>query len=283
MLSPPSYSLDRLQYWAAQALINGYVFDINKCGKYIYPCDIVAIAALSHNGGMKGHKPKVILPIDAARSTYLQRIEFIETLESCNTLIENKPDRQINKYPNHSLTELINVGDQGIADIIGILLRYGKDHLLGYADHFHSISELIINIDQHASHTREFKAQAFVHAQIYSNRIEVAAADLGVGILHSLRSNPQHTHISSAKEAFIEIVKGKGQGVSRVDDTDRGYGIRSSVSHLREVQGELSLISDDAHVYLKNGKGTITSLPFCFPGTALTLRIPPSRKVTPSA
>ena len=111
-----------------------------------------------------------------------------------------------------------------------------------------ALAEIIGNIWEHAQAT----TPALLAYQCDNERLTASVADLGIGVLESLKSNPTYAQLGSSLQALKTAM---AVGVSRHQDKDRGYGfdtvLRAVADHhgtvrLRSGQGVLSFHGNTA-------------------------------------
>ena len=80
-----------------------------------------------------------------------------------------------------------------------------------------ALTEIITNVWLHAQTT----APALIAYQLEKERVYLSVADLGIGVLKSLQSNPEHLALTTSMAA---LKKAMLVGVSRFPEQGRGYG-----------------------------------------------------------
>lgn len=105
-----------------------------------------------------------------------------------------------------------------------------------------ALAEIVDNVWEHS----ESPLPGLVAFTVENQRLTLIVADLGIGILESLRSNPQYSHLSTSMEALELAIK---PGVSRFENAKRGYGFRTILHSLAELWGI---------VRIRSGRGSLT-------------------------
>ncbi|HEX3822657.1 MAG TPA: hypothetical protein VHW45_20160 [Candidatus Sulfotelmatobacter sp.] len=101
-----------------------------------------------------------------------------------------------------------------------------------------AIAEIINNVWQHAQTT----LPALLAYRSEQERFSVVIADLGVGVLNSLRTNPAYASLNSSMTA---LKKAMAVGVSRLPDSD-GYGFDTVLRALADQWGGVRLRTGEA-------------------------------------
>src|SRR5213078_530477 len=99
-----------------------------------------------------------------------------------------------------------------------------------------ALAEVVDNVWEHSA--SDLPGLGAFHLQ--SRRATFVVADLGIGVLNSLRSNPRYRNLQTSKEALENAVK---PGVSRLDEAGRGSGFGTVLRGLAELWGVLRLRS----------------------------------------
>ena len=110
------------------------------------------------------------------------------------------------------------------------------------------IGELVNNIAEHS----ERGCTGYVVLSAVENGVfEFVVADKGIGVLESLRTNPNYSAVSDSGMALEEILK---PGVSRhINEADRGNGFKNVVNGLANLGNTMRFRSGDhARVYARS-------------------------------
>lgn len=103
-----------------------------------------------------------------------------------------------------------------------------------------ALSEIITNVWLHA----QTSTPALVAYQLEQERVFLTVADLGIGVLQSLRSNPEHQALTTSMAA---LKKAMLVGVSRFPEQGRGYGFDTV----------LRAVADHGVVRLRTGEAVL--------------------------
>ncbi len=103
-----------------------------------------------------------------------------------------------------------------------------------------ALSEIITNVWLHA----QTPTPALVAYQLEQERVFLTVADLGIGVLQSLRSNPEHQALTTSMAA---LKKAMLVGVSRFPEQGRGYGFDTV----------LRAVADHGVVRLRTGEAVL--------------------------
>jgi hypothetical protein len=104
-----------------------------------------------------------------------------------------------------------------------------------------AMAEMADNVEQHA----ESKIRGLVGYEVEFPYITYSVVDLGIGVLTSLKQNPQFVHLDSASEAISLALK---PGVSRISNSYRGTGFQTVINSLADLNGVVRFRSDDGCV-----------------------------------
>lgn len=107
-----------------------------------------------------------------------------------------------------------------------------------------ALSEIITNIWEHAGAA----TPALLAYQCHNQRLTASVADLGMGVLQSLKSNPLYIELDSSLQALKTAMT---VGVSRHQNQGRGYGFDTVLRAVADNHGI---------VRLRSGQGVLT---FC--------------------
>lgn len=142
------------------------------------------------------------------------------------------------------------------------------------SDLSYTFSELMENVFHHA------KSQdgLFIHAQKYEylNFLEIAIADLGIGIEKSLKENPEFSYLDDM-EAFKKAFE---LGVTRNPTSNAGEGITSIKWWIESNWNAESVLISNKYMWFKilvSNKSTVSfneRPSTVWPGTLVWLRIP---------
>ena len=102
-----------------------------------------------------------------------------------------------------------------------------------------ALTEIITNVWLHA----QTITPALVAYQLERERVYLAVADLGIGVLQSLRSNSEHQALTTSMAA---LKKAMLVGVSRFPEQGRGYGFDTVLRAIADQWGVVRLRSGEA-------------------------------------
>jgi hypothetical protein len=211
--------------------------------RWASPADLTAIAAVAAAESEGLH---LNLPSDVDVAQYLRRMRVIEVVERAGgTTSGPTTDSTVNDLPDR-LLELRGLQGEDVSTFASDVFRLVNTH----ADHtsaqiFHTmLGELLANTKEHGRSPVGAFGAAQVHSGATSGRpgVEVAIADVGVGVLESLRTNPRHADLSTSASALQAALR---QGVSSHTEDFRGNGLSRVTSQLRAHGGRLILRSGD--------------------------------------
>ncbi len=106
-----------------------------------------------------------------------------------------------------------------------------------------AFSELADNVWDHSLSD----VPGLVGYRLTPSRVTFCIADVGVGVLESLRQNPQFTGLSTSASALAAALK---PGVSRFADPTRGYGFRDLLTAVAEQWGLARLRTGEAKLLI---------------------------------
>ena len=111
--------------------------------------------------------------------------------------------------------------------------------------------ELALNAIQHSSS----KAGSCATVECFSSADEilyvVGVVDLGIGILSSLRHNPEYQHIDDEYDAISRAIELDVTGTLE----HRGAGLHHVTERVQESLGELVILSRDGFLMIRKGEG----------------------------
>jgi len=103
--------------------------------------------------------------------------------------------------------------------------------------------EMAGNISEHSMTSKP----GMVGYEVLNDRITCCFADLGVGVLESLRLNPKYQPLQTSAQALDEALK---EGVSRFAEPGRGYGFSDLLRAITEQWGMARLRTGQAKLIL---------------------------------
>jgi len=102
-----------------------------------------------------------------------------------------------------------------------------------------AMGEMVDNVWEHS----ETCVPGLAAYEVTHRRLDFGVADLGIGILRSIRRNPNYRYLNSSMEALQKAVL---RGVSRLRDQNRGYGFSRLLQAVAELWGFTRLRSSEA-------------------------------------
>lgn len=144
---------------------------------------------------------------------------------------------------------------------------FSDDYAYGLAKTLNEISD---NIIQH-SHSLGDAATGIVGYHTEANYLAVAVADLGRGMLESLRTNPDWQHLATSKDALTAIVQ---MGASRRHGQGQGEGFHQLFRSLIDRNSLVRLRTNDAALNMVDvddlRRGTMLTVP-PMPGVQISI------------
>lgn len=102
-----------------------------------------------------------------------------------------------------------------------------------------AVSEIINNVWQHA----QAMSPALLVYHLEPERVHIGVADVGVGVLNSLRTNPRYESLTTSMSA---LKKAMAVGVSRYDEQGHGYGFDTLLRAVADQWGAVRLRTGQA-------------------------------------
>jgi hypothetical protein len=128
--------------------------------------------------------------------------------------------------------------------------RHGFSSSLGAALS-RALAEMADNVYQHAGGARGLAVFQFDH-----KRASWCVADVGQGVLASLRSNERWSHLQTARDALVAVWH---DGATRRQDARTGDGFRQVERSLAALNGHLRFRTGDAVLELAGANGALRS------------------------
>lgn len=222
-----------LRRLAVRSAPDGATIDLTTV-QWLTPGLLVGVAAQAQRVRAGGVTLRVEAPRDRDCADYAARMRLGLVLERLGvahdlpTVTENDlSDRLIELTPFADASEIAPLAEL-------VHAKTAPRDLDAANTIFQSLSELASNVADHA------QAPGFALAQTMRTRDELrfAVADSGVGLLGSLAAR-------GAVDSADAILRALG-GVSRLDEPERGNGLRRIVQTIVGLAGEASLASGDA-------------------------------------
>jgi anti-sigma regulatory factor (Ser/Thr protein kinase) len=220
--------------------------------------------------------PELLLPESADVRAYLARQEFFKALEQWYPIDAELRDLHALQWTaNPRVAPLTLVESEDVVTVIADRMRtllcssgFGVSPAVADAA-WRVLSETLQNIPQHAGVGSSHPGSGFAALQLYSDALEVAIGDIGIGVRASLRENRRYRNCTDA-EAHLAVLL---HGATRTGNPGRGNGFQITRQVVSGLRGTLVLQSGNTVTFCY--KDTCRQLP-CpkFPGTQLRIRIP---------
>jgi hypothetical protein len=162
------------------------------------------------------------------------------------------PDFELRRCPSRTELEDVAVGVEWkyfldrFRRSLAQRLLLGKSRSLALAS---ALGEMVDNVVAHAGLGDE--PRAVVAYEVSFSHFAFAVADVGRGVLHSLRENPRHVAIQRDDDALRAAVR---DGASRRTD-GRGHGFEQLLVAVADMEGRWSFRSGSARLIV-DGRGT---------------------------
>lgn len=231
---------DILHACGCHLIHEGDIVDLSHC-RLIRPCGIACLCAAA---ARVNRAVQLVTPEDPACRDHLARMGVFDwfnaqgpapgaVLRATNIVVQ-----QLVEGPGDFSTETIRVLTNLMPAAAGTLPRL--------ADH---LDEVILNALTHG----DWPAGCVVAGQGFPARgwVEVAIADLGLGIPSHLRRNPAHAGVGPDGDAIV-LATGEGitgtVGLNRWGQPNTGVGLFELREHCRRGGGEMGIVSGGALV-----------------------------------
>jgi hypothetical protein len=232
------------------------------------PVDLTAIAAMASAAAPNG--VRLTLPADVDVAQYLARMNVVTILNGLGGSVTGPATLTMANPLADRLLEVRQLHNSGEVGAFGSDVYQLVNAHAGHkcAAIFHTmLGELLDNTTQHAQSPVGAFGAAQVHSGVTSGRagVEVAVADAGVGILQSLRTNPEYANLETCTTAIQSALR---RGVSsEAGEPNRGDGLSRVAHRLREHGGKLVLRSGDGLARVTPGGRKFAGTETITPGT----------------
>ena len=108
-----------------------------------------------------------------------------------------------------------------------------------------ALYEMADNVAQHSGADRSFPSPGMIGYYICDGHVAFAVADLGRGVLNSLKENPPWKHLPDSKAALMAVVTNHA---SRRPHGGDGEGFKEVFRSLANMNGMIELLSSDGRV-----------------------------------
>lgn len=230
--------------WSSSSKSRGEV-NLDLTGlEFVCPLDLVGLAAWGSSLS-PARRGEILLPESDGVASYLERMNVLAFLREAGWSVPPAPTGP--RQPLlHKLLELRRLADYGAVEELAdrlprLLAGKSSDPRRMRALHF-AFGELCDNAISHSG-----ASPIFVAAQRYSGktshpppRLELAVADIGVGIPDHLRRNPRYEDVSDDAEAISLALR---PGVTGTRDR-RGWGFHDVLAESEDVaEGQMLVLS----------------------------------------
>ena len=246
--------------------------------EFAYPPGIVALSLVVNYRGRNGKPTELTVPEDKGVLSYLNRIDFFESLPREVRIYEDLSQLDDHaRNPSIDFTEVLVLEEEGIEDAVEVVKEFLRRHVGKWVKPFSIFEEALTNARDHSRASErdrpggsELKFGA-LHVQVYEDQLELAVGDIGDGIRGSLNTCPSHNFGRSvdAIRATLE------QGASRFPDVpERGGGLKRAKNVVEKMEGELDLRSYKGVGHLSDGQLDYERHRADFPGTLIRFELP---------
>ncbi len=223
--------------------------------------------------------PELLLPESADVRAYLARQEFYRALEQWYGMDPELKELQALQWSgNPRVAPLTLVESEDVVTVIADRMRnllcttaFGVPTEVADAA-WRVLSETLQNIPQHAGGGSGQTGSGFAALQLYSDALEVAIGDIGIGVRVSLRENRTYRNCTDAEAQLAVLL----HGATRTGNPGRGNGFQITRKVVSGLRGTLVLQSGDTVTVCYKDTCRQLSCPE-FPGTQLRIRIPARR------
>jgi len=238
-------------------------FDLSK-SESITPFGIVMLTAAIRESLSRGKKCSYVKPRKASLQRFLSEIGFNKFFRLKTE--ESLPDwLRSGKVQVTRVTGIDALLTETLMEIIGehVNLSVGLKGSL-----FMSLQEMMTNVVDH-SETQNYYVCAWTYPR--KKQLRLCIADLGIGILQSLRNAPQYAELPNAHEAIIRATE---SGVTSRPEM-AGLGLNHIKSFISVNEGQMCIISGNGKVFWKFDKGKTLKQKMVLPfgGTIIKLII----------
>lgn len=272
------YDIDFLHY--VEATSDRAILDLSEV-EHISPLGIVAILATVEriNANPDVQNLRITLPTNRSIGAYLRQTGMFEVMREHVNFSREQPEDIIEEVDAlHPIVQCVHFVSDDQVDILADQLNEVLHTTLGqYAMHSFAchifFTELAINVVQHAESNGGYALAQMYNDPVYGPRIELAVADCGIGILESLKKNPQYSGMASDEAAIRTALE---EGTSSLQDSLRGYGLHYVRSRLAEgLNRSMSIRSGDYAFTLRRNSIILLQPRFpAYQGTIVSVTVP---------
>lgn len=238
-------------------------FDLSK-SESLTPFGIVMLTAAIYESLSRGKKCKYIKPLNPSLQRFLSEIGFNRffRLKTEDSLPIGLRSGKVQVKRVKGLDALLT---ETLMEIIGehVNLSAGLKGSLSM-----SLQEMMTNVVDHSG-TQNYYVCAWTYPR--KKQLRLCIADLGIGILQSLKNTAQYSTLSKAHDAIILATK---SGVTSRPEM-AGLGLNHIKSFISVNEGRMCIISGNGKIFWKFDKGKTLKQKMILPfgGTIIKLII----------
>ncbi len=256
-----SDTMIRLYNLARDNQENEICFDLSRSIS-LTPFGIIILTASISSCLRQGKKCSYIKPQDKTLQRFLRDIGFNKFYKLDDAVAPELHTGQVQLRRVVGIDALIT---ETLTDIIGarVNLSLGLKGSLRM-----SLQELMTNVVDHSS-VENYYVCAWTYPKKRKNQIRLCIADLGIGILQSLRQIKQYSKLNNDHEAIMLATQ---PGVSSRTQ-EAGLGLSHIKNFIEANEGQMCIISYNGKVFWKYDQGKILKQRMALPfnGTIIKL------------
>lgn len=241
------------------------VFDFSDC-RYISPAGVVSVIAFRDIFKDKGVETLARFRKETFFYKYLQAIRAIEQ-EDFDVYMKRLRKHTVGLKKCMNEKDCDEVRDEIVSQIIRRSnCTAGTRSAMAYM-----IDEIWVNSATHGYEcyeTDQYPKPIYFAAFSYSNRVEVAILDLGIGIHESLARKAEHRDLT-AREALGKAIE---EGVTGHPNTSPGFGLYSASQFTSDRNGSLHIWSSGRRLSWKDNTLNIAKCDF-YEGTLVVYEV----------
>lgn len=250
------------------------VLDLQS-SEWVCPCGSVAMTLLAQHRARAGLATRVLVPAEDGLLNYLGRIDFFRHLPAAVEV-----DQDLSPLSNHrrqdsdQFTEVILPHVRGVKEACSVVRGFlEEEDPSRWKSLYAPFEEALSNIYNHASYGLEETAFSCTQVQIYSNRIEIAFGDLGVGFHRTLSSGRAPFAPRTEQEALEEAFENRMTRWGR--ESHHGGGLKNVGRVVESLDGRMRMVTGDGAVrQYRDGERRYGTLSVPFPGVLGWVRLP---------
>jgi hypothetical protein len=236
----------------------------------------MGLALLVRSSCCEGHYPRIYAPTSDEVKAYLARQNFFEVISPWYAIPQEFKDLKERRWDGNPRVAPLTLIERelNVTPVVFRIQRLLVSAEFGVptavADGVSKIlTELLQNIPQHASIGQDWEEAGIAVLQAYSDRLELAVGDAGIGMKTSLQGNPVARGRSDQELQILTLQ----HGLSRVPTKGRGTGLPSVATTIARLGGRLRLQSGNCVTYV-TAMGYRSKPCTVFRGTQLQIRVP---------